>query len=168
MFLLRTSILERMCGPLCDAVMRRFLTNQDCRSGDRGAKPRGILEYLEHANLFIVPLDNERHWYRYHHLFADLLRQRLLQQPLQRTPPTATEGTYVADLHIRASVWYQDNGMEREAFLHAVAAKDFDRAAGLAELAWPAMDGTFPDRRMAWLGKGAARRGDSFQARAQR
>ena len=65
-FLLRTSILDRMCGPLCDAVLPASAT-----SGQE------TLEYLEHANLFIVPLDNERRWYRYHHLFGDLLRQRL-------------------------------------------------------------------------------------------
>ena len=67
-FLLRTSILDRLCGPLCDAVLP-----------DPSASGQEILEYLEHANLFIVPLDNERRWYRYHHLFAELLRQRLQQ-----------------------------------------------------------------------------------------
>ena len=67
-FLLRTSILDRMCGPLCDAVLL-----------DSAASGQETLEYLEHANLFIVPLDNERRWYRYHHLFAELLRQRLQQ-----------------------------------------------------------------------------------------
>ena len=67
-FLLRTSILDRLCGPLCDAVLL-----------DPSASGQETLEYLEHANLFIVPLDNERRWYRYHHLFADLLRQRLHQ-----------------------------------------------------------------------------------------
>ena len=67
-FLLRTSILDRLCGPLCDAVLL-----------DPSASGQETLEYLEHANLFIVPLDNERRWYRYHHLFADFLRQRLHQ-----------------------------------------------------------------------------------------
>ena len=67
-FLLRTSILDRLCGPLCDAVL-----------GSPSASGQETLEYLERANLFIVPLDNERRWYRYHHLFADLLRQRLHQ-----------------------------------------------------------------------------------------
>ena len=65
-FLLHTSILDRMCGPLCDAVL-----------GSPSASGQETLEYLEHANLFIVPLDNERRWYRYHHLFADLLRAQL-------------------------------------------------------------------------------------------
>src|SRR5437870_5120524 len=73
-FLLRTSILDRLCGPLCDAVL---LT--PCGSG------QATLEYLEHANLFLVPLDNERRWYRYHHLFADLLRQRLHQRSASST-----------------------------------------------------------------------------------
>ena len=71
-FLLRTSILDRMCGPLCDAVL-----------GSPSASGQETLEYLERANLFIVPLDNERRWYRYHHLFAELLRQRLHQSLLQ-------------------------------------------------------------------------------------
>jgi LuxR family maltose regulon positive regulatory protein len=65
-FLLRTSILDRLCGPLCDAVLR-----------DPAASGQATLQYLEHTNLFIIPLDNERRWYRYHHFFAELLRQRL-------------------------------------------------------------------------------------------
>ena len=86
-FLLRTSILDRLCGPLCDAVMDERRTTKDERqmAGDAPfsssvLRPSSaVLEYLEHANLFIVPLDDERRWYRYHHLFADLLRQRLHQ-----------------------------------------------------------------------------------------
>jgi LuxR family maltose regulon positive regulatory protein len=68
-FLLRTSILDHLCGPLCDAVLL-----------DPPGSGQETLEHFEHANLFIVPLDNERRWYRYHHLFADLLRQRLHQR----------------------------------------------------------------------------------------
>ena len=132
-FLLRTSILDRLCGPLCDAVLH-----------DPSASGQETLEYLEHANLFIVPLDNERRWYRYHHLFAELLRQRLYQNP-----PSTEEGI-VAEYHIRASQWYEDNDYEAEAFQHALAAKDFGRAAGLAELAWAAMDRSF--QSAAWLG----------------
>jgi LuxR family transcriptional regulator, maltose regulon positive regulatory protein len=109
-FLLRTSILDRMCGPVCDAVL---LTP--------AASGQETLEYLEHANLFIVPLDNERRWFRYHHLFAELLRQRLQQ------------GTNVDELHRRASQWYEDNGLEIEAFQHAVAANDVERAERLME-----------------------------------
>jgi LuxR family maltose regulon positive regulatory protein len=124
-FLLRTSILERLCGPLCDAVL-----------ADASASGQGTLEYLERANLFIVPLDNERRWYRYHHLFADLLRQRLRQDLRQSaaTPAgTGDEGSGVAEYHIRASVWYEENGMEIEAFHYAAAANDVERAARLAE-----------------------------------
>jgi LuxR family transcriptional regulator, maltose regulon positive regulatory protein len=118
-FLLRTSILDRMCGPLCDAVVL-----------DPTAIGQETLEYLEHANLFIVPLDNERHWYRYHHLFADLLRQRL-QQSI--TSSTGDAQSQVNELHLRASVWYEDHGLELEAFQHAVAAHDVERAARLVE-----------------------------------
>ncbi|HLB48337.1 MAG TPA: LuxR C-terminal-related transcriptional regulator [Anaerolineales bacterium] len=116
-FLLRTSILDRMCGPLCDAVLL-----------DPSAFGQETLEYIEQANLFIVPLDNERRWYRYHHLFADLLRQRLHQSTASST---RDEGRGVAELHKCASVWYEDNGLEIEAFHHAVAANDVDRAARL-------------------------------------
>lgn len=109
-FLLRTSILDRMCGPLCEAVLL-----------NPTASGQETLEYLEHANLFIIPLDNERRWYRYHHLFADLLRQQFSQ--------SVASPAY----HIRASQWYEDNGLELEAFQHAAAANDIDRAARLIE-----------------------------------
>jgi LuxR family maltose regulon positive regulatory protein len=88
-FLLRTSILDRLCGPLCDAVLL-----------DSSASGQETLEYLQQTNLFIVPLDNERYWYRYHHLFADLLRKRLHQIA------ALSAGDHVADVaeyHIRAS-----------------------------------------------------------------
>jgi LuxR family transcriptional regulator, maltose regulon positive regulatory protein len=110
-FLLRTSILERLCGPLCDAVL---------------AGPAGVgqetLEYLEHANLFIVSLDNERRWYRYHHLFAELLKHR--QQ---------RKAALTAELHGLASQWYEENGLELDAFHHAAAANDIERAERLIE-----------------------------------
>ena len=115
-FLLQTSILGRLSGPLCDAV-----TGQ----GDGKA----MLEALDRGNLFLVSLDDRRRWYRYHHLFADVLQARLLdEQPGQ-----------VPDLHRRASAWYEQNGEQSEAIGHALAAEDFDRAADLAELAIPAM-----------------------------
>ena len=79
------------------------------------------MEYLERANLFVVPLDNERRWYRYHHLFAELLRQRL-QQSLASS--AGDEGPSGAELHCRASQWYEDNGLQVEAFRHAAAAND--------------------------------------------
>lgn len=120
-FLLYTSILNRLCGPLCDALL-----------GDHPAlanRPsHALLAALERANLFIIPLDNERHWYRYHHLFADLLRQRL-QQRLATSPPAGG----IAPYHQRASRWFAANGLVLEAFQHAVAAQDVDLAAHLAE-----------------------------------
>lgn len=118
-FLLRTSILDRLCGPLCDAVML-----------DASASGQQTLEYLDRANLFIVPLDNERRWYRYHHLFAELLRQRLRQSA---TPSAGDDGRDVAELHGRASRWYEDHGLDIEAFQHAGAAGDVDRAERLID-----------------------------------
>ena len=109
-FLLQTSILDRLCGPLCDAV---------CLSTDGQA----TLEALDRANLFLIPLDNERRWYRYHHLFVEFLRQRLQQQYPNN----------IAEHEIRASEWYEDNGYEIEAFQHAVAANDVQRAERLVE-----------------------------------
>src|SRR5216683_1180477 len=118
-FLLRTSILDRFCGSLCDAVLM-----------DPSVSGQESLEYLEHANLFIVPLDNERRWYRYHHLFADLLRQRLQQST---AASSGDEGGGVVEFHRRASLWYEDHGLELDAFHHAVAANDVERATRLME-----------------------------------
>ena len=118
-FLLRTSILDRLCGPLCDAVLL-----------DASAPGQATLDYLDRANLFLIPLDTERRWYRYHHLFADLLRQRLHQR--SASSPGDAVGD-VTDLHRRASVWYEENGLELEAFHHAAAAHDIARAEHLIE-----------------------------------
>jgi LuxR family transcriptional regulator, maltose regulon positive regulatory protein len=118
-FLLRTSILNRLCGPLCDAVLL-----------DPSVSGQETLEYLEHANLFIVPLDDERRWYRYHHLFADLLRQRLHQSIASST---RNGEMVVAELHNRASQWYEDNGLEIESFQHAAAANDIEHAERLID-----------------------------------
>lgn len=115
-FLLQTSILERMCGSLCDAVL-----HSPAGSGQE------TLAYLERANLFIVPLDNERRWYRYHHLFAELLRQRLPQSFSEDAENKVNE------LHIRASTWYEDNELILEAFHHAAAAGDIPRAERLLD-----------------------------------
>jgi LuxR family maltose regulon positive regulatory protein len=117
-FLLRTSILDELCGPLCDAV-----TGQN--------NGRAMLEELECSNLFVIPLDNERRWYRYHHLFAELLRQRFQQSAVPSTGEKGIEE--VEELHIRASKWFEDNGLEIEAFQHAAAANDVERAARLIE-----------------------------------
>jgi LuxR family maltose regulon positive regulatory protein len=110
-FLLRTSILDRMCGPLCDAVL-----------GTPSASGQETLEFLKRANLFIVPLDNERRWYRYHHLFSEFLQKRQAQND--------TTGIIIED-HIRASDWYENNGLMIEAFRHAAAGKDIGRAERL-------------------------------------
>ncbi len=133
-FLLRTSILDRMCGPLCDAVLHGDVCchpqDYDRNSADTDRHPtpsssgQETLEYLEHANLFIVPLDNERRWYRYHHLFAELLRQRLGQ---------SLSSAELSELHIQASEWYEHNGLALEAFQHAAVANDVERAERLIE-----------------------------------
>ncbi len=115
-FLLQTSILDRLNGPLCDAV-----------TGQEEGNAR--LEALERGNFFVVPLDDKRHWYRYHHLFAEVLSAHLMaEQPDQ-----------VATLHRRASAWYEQHGSVADAIRHALAAEDFGRAADLVELAVPAM-----------------------------
>ena len=115
-FLLQTSILDRLSGPLCDAV-----TGQD------GGKAK--LTALERGNLFLVPLDDRRRWYRYHQLFADVLHARLVDEQPDDVP----------ELHRRASGWLEQNGERSEAIRHALAAQDFERAADLVELAIPAM-----------------------------
>lgn len=109
-FLLRTSILERLCASLCDRLM-----------GQSGSQL--VLEHLEQANLFVVALDERRQWYRYHTLFAEALRYRLQQ----------TEGEAVAALHLRASQWYAEQGNLHEAVRHAVSAGDWKRVADLIE-----------------------------------
>ena len=116
-FLLKSAILERLSGPLCDAVTG-------------GSDSRKTLDTLERGNLFVVMLDDTRHWYRYHHLFADALRANLInEQPEQ-----------VADLHLRACDWYEEKGFPHDAIYHALAAKAFERAADLIERIWPEMD----------------------------
>ena len=128
-FLLQTSILGRLSGPLCDAV-----------TGQGGGK--AMLEALDRGNLFLVPLDDRRRWYRYHHLFADVLQARLLdEQPGQ-----------VPELHRRASGWYERSGEQSAAIGHALAAEDFERAADLVELAIPAMRRTRQEATIfSWL-----------------
>lgn len=125
-FLLRTSILDRFCGPLCDALLYRHKDRMTVESAPSGQE---ILETLERANLFIVPLDHERRWYRYHHLFSELLQQRLRQS--MNDSRKELEG--IAELHVRASEWLEDQGLDLEAFRHAAAAHDLDRAGRLLE-----------------------------------
>jgi hypothetical protein len=115
-FLVQTSILDRLSGPLCDAVTGQHVG-------------KAMLESLDRANLFVVPLDDSRRWYRYHHLFADVLHTHLLDEHPDR----------VGALHRRASRWYEQNGEPSQAIRHALAAGDVERAAGLVELEIPAL-----------------------------
>ncbi len=142
-FLLRTSLLDRMCGPLCDAVGNDEggrMQDEDLGSGFIPHPSSFILSELDRANLFIVPLDDQRQWYRYHHLFAEVL-----QAHLQEAQPDR-----VSMLHLRASGWYEQNGLRPDAIRHALAARDFACAAGLIELARPAMDLGY--QSATWLG----------------
>ncbi|MGD9933049.1 MAG: LuxR C-terminal-related transcriptional regulator [Dehalococcoidia bacterium] len=128
-FLLETSILDRLSAPLCEAV-----------TGEQGA--RAILESLERGNLFVVPLDDKRQWYRYHHLFADVLRTHLADR----------EPGLVPGLHVRASEWYAQEGQSDRAIRHALAANDMPRAAGLVELeSEEAMRRHQPHRLIEWV-----------------
>ena len=124
-FLLRTSILERLSGPLCEELTTESgveaLRLPDEEVGSIGGQ--AMLDMLERSNLFITRLDDERRWYRYHRLFADLLRQRL-DQLHPDLPPL---------LHRRASEWHERNGLMPTAVDHALAARDFERAARLIE-----------------------------------
>jgi len=118
-FLLQTSILQRLCGSLCEAVYMK---------GDM--KGQETLEYMERSNLFIIPLDDQRLWFRYHHLFAEVLRQRLLSRS---SSADSGKGGLVRALHVRASKWFEQHSYDLEAFQHAVAAMDIDRAEHLIE-----------------------------------
>ncbi len=125
-FLLQTSILDRLSGPLCNAVCGAARDQRDggasCRNTARNDS-QTVLESLEAANLFIVPLDNERRWYRYHHLFADLLRVRL----------KAEHPDLVPTLHRRAAAWYESNEHFTEAINHYLKAADFQAVAQVIE-----------------------------------
>ncbi|MBK8050298.1 MAG: helix-turn-helix transcriptional regulator [Anaerolineales bacterium] len=121
-FLFETAILDRLCGPLCDAV-----TGQE--------NGREMLAALERGNLFVIPLDDTRQWYRYHHLFAEVLQARLREAQPALAPA----------LHRRASDWYERNGLPGDAIRHALAAADFERAASLIELQAGMMRGSGED-----------------------
>jgi LuxR family transcriptional regulator, maltose regulon positive regulatory protein len=112
-FLTRTSILGRMCAGLCDAVMD-------------GGESQAMLERLEHSNLFVVPLDDDRRWYRYHQLFAQMLRAELARKQPELAPA----------LHRRASVWFEAEGWHEEAVAHALAGRDASRSAELVARYW--------------------------------
>lgn len=133
-FLLCTSILERLSAPLCDYML----------TSDEDIHPSAsILNYLERANIFLVPLDDERRWYRYHHLFSDLLRAQWKHSPYSDDQKS---------LHGRASKWYEMNGFPEDAIQHALAAEDDLTAArqieSAAENAW--LDGQYA-RILAWI-----------------
>lgn len=116
-FLRQTSILDRFCAPLCDAVCSFRTTGQETTTS------RQILRQLKDDNLFLIPLDDKRRWYRYHHLFANFLGQRLREQEPQHIP----------ELHRRASQWYEDEGLTDDAIQHALTAGDLERATRLVD-----------------------------------
>jgi LuxR family maltose regulon positive regulatory protein len=126
-FLLQTSILDRLNGPLCNVI-----TDQE--------DGKAMLEALERGNLFVVPLDDRRQWYRYHHLFAEVLQTYLREE----------QPDWVSMLHRRASIWFEQNDLPAEAIRHALAANDFDRSAELIERVWLAMDLSY--QSATWLG----------------
>jgi LuxR family maltose regulon positive regulatory protein len=126
-FLLRTSILDRLSDSLCDAIIGQ----ENCS---------GMLDILDRNNLFIVPLDDTRHWYRYHHLFADVLQSRLIEEQPDR----------VSGLHQKASTWYEQNSFSSDAIRHALVAGNLENAARLIELVWFAMDINM--QSATWLG----------------
>jgi len=128
-FLMQTAILDRFCAPLCDAVTER----------DDGKE---MLEALERNNLFLIPLDDSRQWFRYHHLFTEVLQTHLIDLQSDR----------ITTLHIRASAWYDLNGLLPDAIRHSMVAKDYERVAGLLERAWPAVEEKRAISQTAWLG----------------
>jgi LuxR family transcriptional regulator, maltose regulon positive regulatory protein len=135
-FVLQTTILDRLCGPLCDALLglttddRRPTTDDSTRAVVGGqwsvvdSFSQLILGQLERMNLFLVPLDDERGWYRYHHLFTEVVREQLVRGTTRET---------VATLHRRASAWYERQGLIAEGVQHALAAQDWERAGRLIE-----------------------------------
>ena len=128
-FLTRTSVLDKMCGSLCDAIL-----------GENGSA--AVLEQMEARNLLVVPLDRRREWYRYHHLLRGLL-----QAELRRREPDL-----VQDLHFRAAAWFEANAMPEAAIGHAQAAGDYDRVARLIlELQQPVWAGGRVETVLRWM-----------------
>ena len=127
-FLLQTSVLDRVSGELCDAI-----------TGRTDGKER--LAQLERDNMFVIPLDDARQWYRYHHLFAEMLRARLQEEDSNRA----------SVLHQRSSVWFEQNGSFPDAIRHATAAEDWEQLAKLLDIIWRKMDSSLQnDRWMSW------------------
>ncbi|MEM7343372.1 MAG: LuxR C-terminal-related transcriptional regulator [Chloroflexota bacterium] len=130
LFLLQTAILTRLNGDLCDVITE---TNDS----------KAMLAALERDNLFIIPLDDTRHWYRYHHLFADVLQVRLRETMPER----------VSTLHQQASHWYEQYDFPADAIHHAFAAGAFERAASLIQRAWPIMRQSYQEAiLLEWVG----------------
>lgn len=130
-FLLKTSILDRFCGELCDAVLET-----------KAPSSQRILEQLQASNLFLVSLDNERIWFRYHHLFAELLRRRAgAEEALSQE---------IGSLHIRAANWFEEKGFMDEAIRHNIAIRAYEKASVLIEREWYGMDQNL--QSMIWLG----------------
>ena len=125
-FLSTTSILERLSAPLCDAV-----------TGEKGSQ--ALLDSLEKSNLFVIALDDRREWYRYHHLFAEVLHAHAAREDAEQ----------VREAHRRASAWYEQNGSVGDAVQHAQRANDLERVAELLERHWPPKDRSYEARR--WL-----------------
>lgn len=121
-FLMATSILDRFSAPLCEAVLSNDLNHSGWNSQE-------TIAYLVRNNLFVIPLDHERSWYRYHHLFADLLKSRLEKKRKQ----LSRDHDIIPELHKRASLWYENNHFTLEAFYHAVEANDIESASRLVE-----------------------------------
>ena len=138
-FLLQTALLHRLCAPLCDTVTER-------------EDGKDMLDFLDHSNLFLIPLDDQREWYRYHHLFAEVLQSYLRQEQPDQVPT----------LHQRASIWFEQNELPSDAIHHALAARDFDRAANLIERVWLAMDLNY--QHVTWLGWAKALPNDLVRA----
>ena len=135
-FLLQTAVLDELCADLCDAVLQAAFPIPKPQSQE-------ILEYLDRTNLFIIPLDEGRQWYRYHHLYADLLQQRLLQSAPERVPV----------LHEVAGAWYEENGRLPEAIEHYLAGEAYDQAATLIlQVADEYMMRSEVDTLLGWVG----------------
>ena len=143
-FLAQAAILDRLTGPLCDAVT----------GGDDGGE---MLTALDRANLFVVPLDDQREWYRFHHLFADVLRARLL----------AEQPDLVPLLHERASRWYERQDMADESVRHALAAGDMDRVVHLMEMEVASRPARPSGGHLHGLAEGRARRVRPAQSGAE-
>ncbi len=134
-FVLQTSILDRLCGPLCDAVILSAAPETHVPPPSaQGSYSQALLEQLEHANVFLMVLDDERRWYRYHHLFAEVVHQRLIN---------GVTAEMVTTLHRRASAWHVQASLIDEAIHHALAARDVERAGVLIE-----------EMAQSWLGRG--------------